>query len=54
MIEIKNELFSKGYAIGGIRQPTVDKAILRVIARLGESSDDLRKLCLYISKFVIK
>jgi len=54
VIDIKNELLSKGYAIGGIRQPTVDKAILRVIARLGESSTDLRELCLEISKFVIK
>ena len=54
VIDIKNGFFSKGYAIGGIRQPTVDKAILRVIARLGESSDDLRELCLDISKFVIK
>ena len=51
---MKNEFFSKGYAIGGIRQPTVDKAILRIIARLGESSDELRELCLDISKFVIK
>lgn len=54
VIDIKNEFFNDGYAIGGIRQPTVDKAILRVIARLGESSDELRKLCLEVSKFVIK
>ena len=54
VIEIKNLLFQDGYAIGGIRQPTVDKAILRVIARLGESAQDLEHLCKNISKFVIK
>jgi len=51
VIEIKNQLFDDGYAIGGIRQPTVEKAILRVIARLGQSSDELKTLCQKIVKF---
>ena len=45
VIDIKNSLFKDGYAVGGIRQPTVDRAIIRLIARLGESMDELRSLC---------
>ena len=44
VIEIKNSLYDEGYAIGGIRQPTVPRAILRVIARLGQSEDELKIL----------
>ena len=52
VIGIKNSLKNDGYAIGGIRQPTVKSAILRVIARLGESSDELTKLCQKIKEAV--
>jgi len=45
VIEIKETLLSLGYAVGAIRQPTVQSAIIRLIARVGESSDDLRTLC---------
>lgn len=45
VIEIKEKLSTLGYSIGAIRQPTVASAIVRVIARVGESSDDLRELC---------
>lgn len=48
VIEMKNELFSEGYAVGGIRQPTVKSAIIRLIARLAQSEDELRDLCRYI------
>lgn len=54
VIEIKKELYKHGFAVGGIRQPTVDKAIIRVIARLGQSIDELRAVCKKISTFVIK
>ncbi len=50
VIEIRDELYAKGFAVGGIRQPTVDRAIIRVIARLGQSSEELRKLCIYLDK----
>ena len=50
VIEIKNELQTLGYAVGGIRQPTVPKAIIRLIARLGESEDALRELCQSLAK----
>jgi 8-amino-7-oxononanoate synthase len=45
VLEIKNELFKRGFAVGGIRQPTVPRAIIRLIARLGESESSLKKLC---------
>jgi len=45
VIEIKNTLLSQGYAVGGIRQPTVPKAIIRLIARLGEECSELVKVC---------
>ena len=45
VIEIRDTLKSMGYAVGGIRQPTVERAIIRLIARLGVSCDDLRDVC---------
>jgi len=50
VIEIKNELLALGYAVGGIREPTVPKAIIRLIARVGESEDELRDLCKNLAK----
>ncbi|MFT5661330.1 MAG: 8-amino-7-oxononanoate synthase [Sulfurimonas sp.] len=54
VIEIKKSLLNKGYAIGAIRQPTVPSAILRVIARVGESSENLSNLCKSIDKLMLK
>ncbi|MFK5938191.1 MAG: pyridoxal phosphate-dependent aminotransferase family protein [Sulfurimonas sp.] len=50
VIEIKNELQTLGYGVGGIRQPTVPHAIIRLIARLGESEESLRELCQNLAK----
>ncbi len=50
VIEIKNELLSHGYAVGAIRQPTVSKAIIRLIARVGESLQDLNFICEMLAK----
>ena len=50
VIEIKEKLKELGYAVGGIRQPTVDKAIIRLIARVDESCDMLRELCINLVK----
>jgi len=49
VLEIKNSLLGLGFSVGGIRQPTVPKAIIRVIARLGEDKESLRAVCRYIS-----
>jgi len=45
VIAIKEKLYAEAYLIGGIRQPTVPSAILRIIARVGESCETLEKLC---------
>jgi len=41
VMEIKERLQESGYLLGGIRQPTVPRAIIRLIARLGESREEL-------------
>jgi 8-amino-7-oxononanoate synthase len=51
VIHIKETLRQDGFAIGAIRQPTVPSAILRIIARLGESEDDFTRLCQMVAKF---
>ncbi len=43
--DIKSELLTCNYSVGAIRQPTVASAIIRLIARLGESSESLRDVC---------
>ena len=50
VIKIRDELKEQGYAVGGIRQPTVDSAIIRLIARVGESQENLRALCRSLDK----
>ncbi len=37
-------LLAKGYLVGAIRPPTVKETMLRIIARLGESVEDLQKV----------
>jgi 8-amino-7-oxononanoate synthase len=34
----------KGFLVGAIRQPTVERPILRIIPRLGPSKKELRRL----------
>lgn len=50
VIEIRDELKNLGFAVGAIRQPTVERAIIRLIARVGESCDSLRELCINLAK----
>jgi len=50
VIEIRDELKKRGFAVGAIRQPTVERAIIRLIARVGESCDSLRELCINLAK----
>jgi 8-amino-7-oxononanoate synthase len=52
VIEIRDNMQRLGYAVGGIREPTVSSAIIRLIARLGQSSDALRELCVELKKAV--
>jgi len=50
VMQIKQALYEQNYAVGGIRQPTVEKAIIRLIARLGENENELRYLCRNLDK----
>ena len=50
VMQIKDEMRKKSFAIGAIRQPTVPKAIVRLIARVSSSNNDLRELCKYLAK----
>ncbi len=43
-IEMQKHLIKKGFLVGAIRQPTVEKPILRVIPRVGSSKKSLEKL----------
>ncbi len=52
VLAIKEELARSGYAIGAIREPTVPRAIIRLIARLGHSEDELRELCQKLAKML--
>ncbi len=42
-MEMQQQLIIEGFLVGAIRQPTVEKPILRVIPRLGSSKKDLEK-----------
>ena len=52
VMQIKGRLLASGYSIGAIRQPTVSKPIIRVIARLSQSKDELRELCRKLAKMI--
>jgi len=43
-LRLQEALMTKGYLIGAIRQPTVEKPILRIIPRLGSSKKSLKSL----------
>ena len=53
VIEMRDKLYADGYGVGGIRQPTVPSAIIRLIARLGQSEDELRSLCKSIKSMTV-
>jgi 8-amino-7-oxononanoate synthase len=50
VINIKNQLLSLGFSVGAIREPTVAKAIIRLIARVSEDKEELRELCINLAK----
>ena len=48
VIEMQNELIKKGYLLGAIRQPTVSKAIIRMIIKLDIKKKDLIEVVRYL------
>lgn len=45
VLEIQKKLKEKGFLVGAIRQPTVKSAIIRLIAKIDVSDDDLKEAC---------
>jgi len=45
VMQIQADLLKQNYLVGAIRQPTVESAIIRLIARLGVEKNELRKVC---------
>ncbi len=45
VLHVRDELRREGFMIGAIRQPTVEKAILRIIARIDEDAKTFETLC---------
>ena len=50
VMAIQKELIEKGYLVGAIRQPTVSKAIIRLIIKLDIKKKDLKKVVRYLKK----
>ena len=51
VLEIQKTLKEQGFMVGAIRQPTVKVAIMRIIAKLDISTDDLKKVCQIIKSY---
>lgn len=45
VVEIRELLLKEGVLVGAIRQPTVDKAIIRLILRVGVEAERIKKVC---------
>ncbi|MDF1881383.1 pyridoxal phosphate-dependent aminotransferase family protein [Sulfurimonas sp. MAG313] len=52
VMQIQEKVMNENYLIGAIRQPTVDTAIIRLIARLGVDKKDLHTVCNLIQGFL--
>jgi len=44
VLQLQQELIKKGFLVGAIRQPTVNKPIIRLILRLGVKNRDLKEV----------
>ena len=51
VVEIRDRLEKEGFIVGAIRPPTVEKALLRVIPRVGVSLEDLEKFLSLLLRF---
>lgn len=49
VMQLQRELLDANLLVGAIRQPTVPSAILRLIARVGVSTEALKRSCMIIS-----
>ena len=53
VLEIQEILKENNFLIGAIRQPTVKEAIIRLIAKIDISDDDLINVCNLLKKYKI-
>jgi 8-amino-7-oxononanoate synthase len=51
VVDIKNILLKNNFLVGAIRQPTVKKAIIRLIPKCDIKKEDLIKVCNYIKEY---
>ncbi|WP_345992603.1 pyridoxal phosphate-dependent aminotransferase family protein [Sulfurimonas sp. HSL-1716] len=52
VMQVKNTLKKEGYMIGAIRQPTVERAILRIIARIDDDALVFEELCKKVKRLL--
>jgi len=52
VIQIQEELKKKGFLVGAIRQPTVNSAIIRLIAKIDVKEELLREVCKDLKEYV--
>lgn len=52
VLEIQKVLKQKGYLVGAIRQPTVKKAIIRMIIKLDVEPKNIKEVCATIKSFL--
>jgi len=52
VLEIQKKLLESGYIVGAIRQPTVKKAIIRLIIKLDIPKKDLENICELINRLL--
>ena len=52
VLKMQNLLIQKGYLVGAIRQPTVKKAIIRMIIKLDIEEDKLKDICNFILNYL--
>ena len=50
VLALQQKIMEQGFLVGAIRPPTVLKPILRIIPRLGESSEQLKILCKFVKE----
>lgn len=51
VLEIQETLKSKGFLVGAIRQPTVDNAIIRLIAKTDVPEEELIQVCQWLKSY---
>jgi len=54
VMAIKKRMEESGFLVGAIRQPTVPEAIIRLIARVGYTQEQLKELCTTLKELIVE